>query len=39
MNIDPDKIRDDEKAQLIIFQYKLSNGELSQKTDIEIKIN
>ncbi len=34
-----DKISDDEKAQLIILLDKLSNGELTQKTDIEIKIN
>lgn len=34
-----DKIGDEEKAQLAIVLNKLSHGDLTQKTDIEIKIN
>lgn len=34
-----EKINDDEKAQLVILLDKLSHGGLTQKTDIEIKIN
>ena len=34
-----DKVGDGEKAQLAIVLSKLSHGDLTQKTDIEIKIN
>lgn len=34
-----DKIDDEGKAQLAIVLDKLSNGDLTRKTDIEIKIN
>lgn len=34
-----DKVGDEEKAQLAIVLNKLSHGNLTQKTDIEIKIN
>lgn len=34
-----DKIGDDGKAELAIVLNKLSHGELTKKTDIEIKIN
>ena len=34
-----DKVGDEEKAQLAIVLNKLSHGDLTQKTDIEIKIN
>ncbi|MBD5470131.1 MAG: hypothetical protein HDR19_03170 [Lachnospiraceae bacterium] len=34
-----EKIGDEEKAQLAIVLDKLSHGELTKKTDIEIKIN
>ena len=34
-----DKVGDEEKAQLTIVLNKLSHGNLTQKTDIEIKIN
>lgn len=34
-----DKIGDEEKVQLAIVLNKLSHGNLTQKTDIEIKIN
>ena len=34
-----DKIGDEEKAQLAIVLDKLSHGNLTKKTDIEIKIN
>ena len=33
------KIDDEGKAQLAIVLDKLSNGDLTRKTDIEIKIN
>ncbi len=34
-----DRIGDEEKAQCVIVLDKLSNGNLTEKTDIEIKIN
>lgn len=34
-----DKIGDEEKAQLVIVLDRLSHGNLTKKTDIEIKIN
>ena len=34
-----DKVGDEEKAQFAIVLNKLSHGDLTQKTDIEIKIN